>query len=74
MLYAHVAGDIIVFNMQLGSIKAAERISCLVYIPPIFKDVLKVMVRHDVPHPMMVAYIELCIRNYVDRKEFTGTS
>ena len=28
------------------------------------------MVRNDVPHPMMVAYIELC----VDKKEFTGTS
>ena len=32
------------------------------------------MVRNHVPHPMMVAYIELCVGNYVDRKEFTGTS
>ena len=74
MLYAHVAGDIIVFNLQLGSIKTAELRSCLVDTPPIFKDVLKVMVRNDVPHPMMVAYIKLCVGNYVDRKYFTGTS
>ena len=32
------------------------------------------MVRNDVPHPMMVAYIELCVGNYFDGKEFTGTS
>ena len=32
------------------------------------------MVRNDVPHPMMVAYIELCVGNYDDMKEFTGTS
>ena len=69
-----MAIDVIVFNMQLGSIKAAELRSCMWISPPIFKGVLKVMVTNDVPHPMMVAYIELCVGNYVGRKEFTGTS